>query len=184
MNEIRLVILGEGGVGKSAITIQFLQNHFIEIYDPTIEDSYRKQIAIDNHAYFIEIIDTAGQDEYTAMSEKYIRTGDGFVLVYDITKRRSFDKLFSYVAQIKRNRLKENIPMVMCGNKCDVKTMRSIYPEEALEMAETLKCSFYECSARLYINIDEMWHDVIRQVIRMKFKNQEVKKNPKRCNIL
>ena len=52
MNEIRLAILGGGGVGKSAITIQFLQNHFIELYDPTIEDSYRKQIAIDDRSYF------------------------------------------------------------------------------------------------------------------------------------
>lgn len=70
MSEYKLVVVGGGGVGKSALTIQLVQNHFVSEYDPTIEDSYRKQVTIDNEACLLDIIDTAGQEEYSAMRGK------------------------------------------------------------------------------------------------------------------
>lgn len=60
-------MVGGGGVGKSALTIQLIQNHFIDEYDPTIEDSYRKQVSIDDETCLLDILDTAGQEEYSAM---------------------------------------------------------------------------------------------------------------------
>ena len=60
MSALRIVVLGSGGVGKSAITVQFVQGIFIEKYDPTIEDSYQKQVEVDNEVYMLEILDTAG----------------------------------------------------------------------------------------------------------------------------
>ncbi len=169
MNEIRLAILGEGGVGKSAITIQFLQNHFVEIYDPTIEDSYRKQIMVDDHTYHVEILDTAGQEEYTAMRDQYMRTADGFVIVYDITNYRSFLSVSEFVDRIRMNRPDEKVGMVVCGNKCDLFRQKSILPHDVKKLEMSLKCPVYECSAKSYINIDEVWHDVIRQVTKIKF---------------
>merc|ERR1711991_711156 len=77
--EYKVCILGDGGVGKSALTIQFVQNHFIEEYDPTIEDSYRKQVTIDHETCLLDILDTAGQEEYSAMRDQYMRTGEGFL---------------------------------------------------------------------------------------------------------
>lgn len=65
MTEYKLVIVGGGGVGKSALTIQLIQNHFIDEYDPTIEDSYRKQVTIDEETCLLDILDTAGQEEYS-----------------------------------------------------------------------------------------------------------------------
>ncbi|CAH8519635.1 unnamed protein product [Schistosoma mattheei] len=64
MTEYKLVVVGAGGVGKSALTIQLIQNHFVEEYDPTIEDSYRKQMVIDGEICLLDILDTAGQEEY------------------------------------------------------------------------------------------------------------------------
>ena len=66
-----------GGVGKSALTIQLIQNHFVDEYDPTIEDSYRKQVVIDGETCLLDILDTAGQEEYSAMRDQYMRTGEG-----------------------------------------------------------------------------------------------------------
>lgn len=64
MSEIRkVVILGGGGVGKSALTISFIQGFFLDVYDPTIEDSYRKQVSVDNKVVLMDILDTAGQEE-------------------------------------------------------------------------------------------------------------------------
>merc|ERR1712008_124026 len=100
--EYKLVIVGGGGVGKSALTIQLIQNHFIDEYDPTIEDSYRKQVTIDDETCLLDILDTAGQEEYSAMRDQYMRTGQGFLCVYSITSKGSFEEIASFREQILR----------------------------------------------------------------------------------
>ena len=102
MAEYRLVVVGGGGVGKSALTIQFILNHFVQEYDPTIEDSYRKQVVIDDETCLLDVLDTAGQEEYSAMRDQYMRTGQGFALVYSITSRESFEELRAFRNQILR----------------------------------------------------------------------------------
>jgi hypothetical protein len=69
-------------------TLLTLQSHFVEEYDPTIEDSYRKQCVIDEEVALLDVLDTAGQEEYSAMREQYMRTGEGFLLIYSITDRK------------------------------------------------------------------------------------------------
>jgi small GTP-binding protein len=64
LRQYKLVVVGGGGVGKSALTIQFIQGHFVDDYDPTIEDSYRKQCVIDDEVALLDVLDTAGQEEY------------------------------------------------------------------------------------------------------------------------
>ena len=89
-----------GGVGKSALTIQLIQNHFVDEYDPTIEDSYRKQVVIDGETCLLDILDTAGQEEYSAMRDQYMRTGEGFLCVFAIDNMKSFEDIESYRQQI------------------------------------------------------------------------------------
>ncbi|KAJ5498456.1 hypothetical protein N7453_007507 [Penicillium expansum] len=101
MTLYKLVVLGDGGVGKTALTIQLCLNHFVETYDPTIEDSYRKQVVIDQQSCMLEVLDTAGQEEYTALRDQWIRDGEGFVLVYSITSRASFSRITKFYNQIK-----------------------------------------------------------------------------------
>ncbi|XP_014383730.1 PREDICTED: histone-lysine N-methyltransferase SMYD3 [Myotis brandtii] len=91
MTEYKLVVVGAGGVGKSALTIQLIQNHFVDEYDPTIEDSYRKQVVIDGETCLLDILDTAGQEEYSAMRDQYMRTGEGFLCVFAINNTKSFE---------------------------------------------------------------------------------------------
>ncbi|CDW52060.1 Ras protein let 60 [Trichuris trichiura] len=90
----------DGGVGKSALTIQLIQNHFVEEYDPTIEDSYRKQVVIDGETCLLDILDTAGQEEYSAMRDQYMRTGEGFLLVFAVNESKSFENIGSYREQV------------------------------------------------------------------------------------
>merc|ERR1719192_286547 len=93
--EYKLVVLGGGGVGKSTLTIRFLTDNFIDEYDPTICDSYRKQIRLeDDKVYLLDILDTAGQEEFRVMRDEWIRSGDGFLLVYSINDTSSFDKVY------------------------------------------------------------------------------------------
>ncbi len=101
-----------GGVGKSALTIQLISNHFVDEYDATIEDSYRKQVVIDGETCLLDILDTAGQEEYSAMSDQYIRTGEGFLYVFALDNMKSFEDIDSYRRQIRRVKDADDIPMI------------------------------------------------------------------------
>ncbi|KAL8696694.1 MAG: hypothetical protein Q9224_002663 [Gallowayella concinna] len=126
LREYKLVVVGGGGVGKSCLTIQLIQSHFVDEYDPTIEDSYRKQCVIDEEVALLDVLDTAGQEEYSAMREQYMRTGEGFLLVYSITSRQSFEEIMTFQQQILRVKDKDYFPIIIVGNKCDLDAERQV----------------------------------------------------------
>ncbi|RLN48101.1 hypothetical protein BBJ28_00014753, partial [Nothophytophthora sp. Chile5] len=105
------VVLGSGGVGKSALTIRLVTDNFLEDYDPTIEDSYRKQTTIDNSPALLDILDTAGQEEYTSMQDQWMREGKGFLLVYSVSSRSSFDDISAFKDKILRAKDVDSVPM-------------------------------------------------------------------------
>ncbi|KAL3866378.1 hypothetical protein ACJMK2_043681 [Sinanodonta woodiana] len=160
----KLVILGDGGVGKSALVIQFVSHRFLEYHDPTIEDSYQQQARIDGEPAKLDILDTAGQPEFTAMREQYMRKGEGFILCYSITDRRSFDEVMQYKKLIERVRCQEDIPLVIVGNKCDLEDRRQVRTEEGMALAQRLGCKFYETSAVLRQCVDDVFHGIIRDI--------------------
>ncbi|CCH43867.1 Ras-related protein [Wickerhamomyces ciferrii] len=170
VKEYKLVVVGGGGVGKSALTIQFIQSHFVDEYDPTIEDSYRKQVAIDNEVALLDILDTAGQEEYSAMREQYMRTGEGFLLVYSVTERESYNELLTFFQQILRVKDSEDVPVLLVGNKSDLTEERSVSFEEGEKLAKQFNCKFLETSAKQGINVDNAFFDLVR---RIRIRNNE-----------
>uniref|UniRef100_A0A4W2I4T1 RAP1B, member of RAS oncogene family n=1 Tax=Bos indicus x Bos taurus TaxID=30522 RepID=A0A4W2I4T1_BOBOX len=110
MHEYKLVILGSGGTGKSALTIQFVQGIFVEKYDPTIEDSYRKQVEVDAQQCMLEILDTAGMEQFTAMRDLYMKNGQAQSTFNDLQDLReqilrvkdTHDIFYDLVRQINR----------------------------------------------------------------------------------
>ena len=164
MTEFKLVIVGGGGVGKSALTIQLIQNHFIDEYDPTIEDSYRKQVTIDDETCLLDILDTAGQEEYSAMRDQYMRTGQGFLCTYAITSRSSFDEITSFREQILRVKDEDKVPMVLVGNKCDLEEERQVTAVEGQDLAKSFGCPIYETSAKARINVEEAFYELVREI--------------------
>jgi len=162
--EYKLVVVGGGGVGKSALTIQLIQNHFLDEYDPTIEDSYRKQVTIDDETCLLDILDTAGQEEYSAMRDQYMRTGQGFLLVYAITSRSSFDEIVNFKDQIGRVKDKEGVPMLLVGNKCDLESERQVTSPEGSTLAKGFGCNFHETSAKMRINVEESFYGLVRAI--------------------
>ncbi|CAM9023507.1 unnamed protein product [Wickerhamomyces anomalus] len=171
IKEYKLVVVGGGGVGKSALTIQFIQSHFVDEYDPTIEDSYRKQVAIDNEVALLDILDTAGQEEYSAMREQYMRTGEGFLLVYSVTERESYNELLTFYQQILRVKETEEVPILLVGNKSDLTEERSVSYEEGEKLAKQFQCEFLETSAKQGINVDRAFFDLVRKI---RIRNNEV----------
>jgi len=183
--EYKLVIVGGGGVGKSALTIQLIQNHFIDEYDPTIEDSYRKQVTIDEETCLLDILDTAGQEEYSAMRDQYMRTGRGFICVYSITSRLSFEEIATFREQILRVKDADKVPMVIVGNKLDLDHERVVTQQEGRELAASFGCPWMETSAKARIRVDDCFFELVREIRK---DNQprpgEQRKQKKKCSIL
>jgi GTPase KRas protein len=181
--ELKIVILGSGGIGKSALVVQFIQNHFVEHYDPTIEDAYRKQTMVDGNTFLLDILDTAGQEEYSAMRDQYMRAGEGFILTYSIANRQTFNEIDNFKERIEMNKDSKYFPIVLCGNKSDLNYMRQVGISEGLELARRYDCPFFETSAKTRTNIDEVFHSLIREIVR-KRKPVIKKKKKEKCLIL
>jgi len=188
---VKLCCMGDGGVGKTSITIQLCSNHFVEMYDPTIEDSYRKQMVIDDNACVLEILDTAGQEELTAMRDQWIRGAEGYVLVYSVTSRTSLEQVNVFRQQIVRVQDSENVPIIVVGNKCDLTDLREVSTEEGKELARSMGADFLEASAKTRTNIEQIFVTLVRKVREKKglYKKHVKDGNKKRtlnknCSIL
>jgi len=163
--EYKLVVNGPEGVGKSALTIQLVQNHFIQEYDPTIEDSYRKRVTIDGESSLLDILDTVSSTD-NSTKEQYMRTGEGFLLVYSVTSRASFEEMTNWRDQILRIKACQRVPMVLCGNKCDLVEGRQVSKEEGQSVAKNWGIQFLETSALSRKNVEEAFYSLVRQIRR------------------
>ena len=157
-------------------------------YDPTIEDSYRKQVVIDGETCLLDILDTAGQEEYSAMRDQYMRTGEGFLLVFAVNNAKSFEDISGYREQIKRVKDAEEVgiftwpselnvyifsssssccqvPMVLVGNKCDLPT-RNVETAQAKEVAKNYGIPFIETSAKTRMGVDDAFYTLVREIRR------------------
>lgn len=164
--EFNVVVLGAGGVGKSCLTAQFVHNEWIESYDPTIEDSYRTQRSVDGRQVMLEILDTAGTEQFVAMRDLYMKTGQGFLLVFSIASRTSFEELETLRDDIIRIKDDEDIPIVIVGNKADLEDQRAVDRAKAFSLSQRWSAPYYEASARTRTNVDEAFIDLCRQMLR------------------
>ncbi|KAI1333811.1 P-loop containing nucleoside triphosphate hydrolase protein [Xylariaceae sp. FL0016] len=187
---IAITICGDGGCGKSSITLRLVRSQWTSEYDPTIEDSYSITRRIDGTTYHLSLTDTAGQEEYRGMWASSNLGADAFLLVYDITSRDSLDALdyFNDLIDMEAETRLDNatraqraglppqstgagsggrtIPPVkiVAGNKCDLQESRQVAAAQGLEWARRRGCGFMETSARLEVNIEETFALIIRRV--------------------
>jgi len=176
--EYKIVVLGGGGVGKSALTIRLVTNNFLEEYDPTIEDSYRKSVVIDEKACLLDILDTAGQEEFSSMQDQWMREGQAFLVVYSITSRATFDEAIIMREKILRCKEEEEPPIVLVGNKCDLEDQRQVQKHEGEELATEwgTNSNFFETSAKEKINHEECFYAAVR-LVREQLTRQETPKD-------
>ncbi|KAJ6559892.1 small GTPase superfamily [Mycena capillaripes] len=164
MDKWIIAVLGDGGVGKTALATQFTLNCFV--YDPTLEDCYRKQLVLDNRMCMVEVIDTAGQEEYAALRDQWVREGHGFILVYSIAARESFDRLEALHKSVIRVKVADPI-LTLVGNKSDI-AEREVSKEEGAALARKLGCEFMETSAKTAQNVERAFTSVIRALRQTK----------------
>jgi len=164
--EVKLVILGKSLVGKSALTYRFINDQFPKEHDTTIEDQYKINMSIDGFNCLLEILDTAGQDDYQSMIETWINFGSGFLLVYSIDDIESFNevkKKYDKLLQIKGKKL---FSCILVGNKCDLgDDVRKVSQKEAEDFANSKEIPFLEASALNKINVKESFVKVVHDLL-------------------
>jgi len=176
----KVIMVGSGGVGKSALTLQFMYDEFVEDYEPTKADSYKKKILLDGAEIQVDILDTAGQEDYAAIRDNYFRSGDGFLLVFSITELTSLDDVDNLREQILRVKNDETTPMLLVGNKSDLDSRREVQVELAESRAQEWTATYMETSAKTRQNVDEAFLDLMRRIHKKKLLEQQtISKNGK-----
>ena|SRR3990167_8232574 len=156
MEFLRLIVMGAQGVGKSASTVRFMEGYFVEFYDPIIEDSFRRRIEIDSEPVVVEFLDTAITFDNPALRDEYMRMGDGFIVIYSINAKNSFDAAVELVERIKIVKKVQSFPLVIVGNMCDLECVRQVTTQEGWKMASKHKAVFFETSAKFDVNIKDV----------------------------
>lgn len=160
----KVIMVGSGGVGKSALTLQFMYDEFVEDYEPTKADSYRKKVILDGEEVQIDILDTAGQEDYAAIRDNYFRSGEGFLCVFSITEEESFQATQEFREQILRVKNDDNIPLLLVGNKGDLDDKRKVPLVDAESLAAQWGVPYVETSAKTRDNVDRVFFDLMREI--------------------
>ena len=141
----------------------------------------------------LDILDTAGQEEFSAMREQYMRSGEGFLLVYSVTDRSSFNEIYKFHKQILRVKDREEFPMILVANKADLDHHRIVTKDEGLELSQQLKIEYIEASAKMRLNVDQSFYDLVKIIRKFQAeerpeensrKNGNSKHRKSRCSIL
>lgn len=199
----KIAILGARNVGKTTLTVRFVESHFVESYYPTIENEFTKIIQFRNQNYTLEILDTAGQDEFSLLNMKSLIGVKGIILCYSVTNRGSFDLIPIIWDKLVDQLGNENLPVVTVANKIDVRDEKSgiqtgsatsnyVTREEGQKMAnelvssdKKLKAGFIECSAKQDINVDEAIMILLRKMDSMESnKSFDGESDGGKCNIM
>lgn len=182
--EITIVLLGDGSVGKTCCGLRFTRDEYESDYSPTIEDIWRKQLkleASDKSAIQVELLDTAGQEEYESMREHYMETGEGFALVYSVTSSKSFDKISKLMSQLKDHKAASSAAtggppkwispsgqshIVLIGNKCDLQNERQVSTADGQKLAKDLGIPlFFETSAKTGANVEAAFVALLKLIV-------------------
>ena len=166
ISEISILVLGNSSVGKSSIIVKYTDNMFSLNYITTLGiDFKQKNIKLKNGKEIrLKIFDTAGQERYKSVSLSFIKKADGVLLVYDISNKSTFDAINQWIKSLSDTG-KENLPIVLAGNKCDLSDdKRQVSKEEGKQKSEEYNIPFYETSCKDGINIKEVFDKIIDEI--------------------
>lgn len=162
----KLVLLGDSAVGKSCLVVRFVRDEFFEYEEPTIGAAFLTQTVQDPEnrvTVKFEIWDTAGQERYRSLAPMYYRGAAAAIVVFDITKRDSFNGARSWVKELQK-RGDMNVVIALAGNKCDQEPKRRVEFEEAQQYAKDNEIIFMETSAKENINVRNLFLEIAKKL--------------------
>jgi len=168
MSRIKMVLLGDSGVGKSCLVLRFVRGHFDPSSKVTVGAAFMSHpVALpDSSTVKFEIWDTAGQERYASLAPLYYRGASAAAIVYDITSKDSFAKAKYWVKELQKN-ASQDIVIILVGNKCDMDSERDVRTEEAKEYAEENAMEYIEASAKTAHNVSEIFESIAAQLPKM-----------------
>lgn len=154
--EYKVVLVGEMGVGRSAFVLRYIRGEFVPDFDPELEDSYRKQIELgEGHTALLDALDC--NIPVGSMRDSYIRSGEGFLLLYDVTSRASFDELQGWYDWVRRIKDSQWVPLILIGHKADLTDSIVVPEEEGRALADAWGVPFFLASAKTNLNVDDVF---------------------------
>ncbi|KFY12910.1 hypothetical protein V492_03597 [Pseudogymnoascus sp. VKM F-4246] len=169
----KIAIVGSRSVGKSSLTVQFVDGHFVESYYPTIENTFSKVIKFKGQEFATDIIDTAGQDEYSILNSKHFIGIHGYILVYSVASMQSFEMVQVIRDKILNHLGTDWVPVVIVGNKSDLRPeQRQVSAEDAKQLAEKYSCAWTEASAQFNENVTKAFELMIAQIEKSQNPNE------------
>ncbi|KAH3763016.1 small GTPase superfamily [Pelomyxa schiedti] len=178
VEDYKIIVTGGRGVGKAALCVQFIQNVFLTGYDPERDDSYNKLLSIDGKNCMVHLLDLVGEEEHSVMRGVYLNNAQGFVIMYSITDKSSFDSLNTCRERILHSKGVASIPCVLVGNKVDLESERQVTAAEATALAASWNVPFFETSARIRVHVDESFYEMVREIRRANAPP------PSKCNVM
>ena len=164
----KILTIGESGVGKTCILRRFVENKFLKNHLATIGIDFKtKTLIINKQEIKLKIWDTAGQERFRNITTQYYKGADGIVLIYDVTDDASYEKIRDWMEQILANTKREDIGLVLLGNKCDMEP-RAVTEEQGNKLAEELKISYFETSALNGNGINEAFESLTKDIMKRK----------------
>ena len=164
----KVILLGAGGVGKSALIFQFMYDEFLENYEPTKADCFQKKVVLEHDEIQVNVLDTAGQEDYEGIRNHYIKSGEGFLIIFSITDTFSFQKSQDFRDHILRVKNDGDVPIILVGNKCDLHSKRQVSVIQGQMYANRWKVQYYETSAKTRTNVDFVFIEIMKQICHRK----------------
>ena len=163
---LKFIIIGDDVVGKSNLLSHYVHGQFKPEYQSTIGVEFgAKNVVIRNTTYHIQIWDTAGHQNFRSVIRAYYKNTACAFVVYDISNRNSFNNVSSWIEDCRYNSPK-TIFMVLVGNKSDLADKRQVSTEEGRELAEKYEMKFYETSAKIGENVNDIFYDSVDEIAK------------------
>eukprot|EP00300_Choanocystis_sp_HF-7_P030543 c39402_g1_i1.p1 GENE.c39402_g1_i1~~c39402_g1_i1.p1 ORF type:complete len:215 (+),score=60.47 c39402_g1_i1:32-646(+) len=163
---IKLLLIGDSGVGKSSVLLRFADDSFTPSFITTIGIDFKiRTIELDRKNIKLQIWDTAGQERFRTITSAYYRGAMGILLVYDVTDEQSFKNTRNWVRNIDEH-ASENVNRVLVGNKCDMKEKKVVESSRGAALAAEFGIKFFEMSAKTNENVDECFFDIARDIMK------------------
>nr|CAB3465594.1 unnamed protein product [Digitaria exilis] len=161
----KLVLLGDGRVGKTSLVLRYVNNIFSDKQEATVQASYlTKRLAVEGVPITLSIWDTAGQEKFHALGPIYYRDADAALLVYDITDSDTFLRVTKWVKELKQMASKD-IVMAIAANKSDLVRLKNIDTQDAVSYAESIGASLFVTSAKAGTGIDDVFSDIAKRLL-------------------
>ena len=164
----KILILGDGSVGKTSFLTRYADNSFQESVLSTIGVDYKlKNVQLDDgRTVKLQIWDTAGQDRFRSIAKNYYKGANGIVVVFSVIDKESFKNVRTWISQIKEE-VDEKVTIILVGNKIDREEVRVVTKEKGEELAKEFGLPYFECSAKTGVNITTAFNELVKRVVEI-----------------